>query len=106
MDDLDSNFKNSTFDREMTMTSAGRSVAAQQKATIKPSPRASDAKSAMRPMTATTKSSKLDKTPQPNKEEEFHQSLIKTIDHNIKGDGLKKRKLQLQDKLGSVYTDQ
>lgn len=47
-------------------------------------------------MTATTKSSKLDKSVQPSKEEdEFHQSLIKTIDHNIKGDGLKKRKLQL-----------
>ena len=29
-DDLDSHFKNSTFDREMTMSAAGRSAIAQQ----------------------------------------------------------------------------
>ena len=38
--------------------------------------------------------------------EEFHKSLIKTIDHNLKGTGMRRRKLQLSDKQGSVYTDQ
>ena len=53
--------------------------------------------------TNTSKSSKLAKDPEP--EEEFHKSLMKTIDHNLKGEGLRKRKLQLSDKQGSVYTD-
>ena len=59
-------------------------------------------------MTATTKSSQFDKAVEPCAEEKFHQSLVKTIDHNIKGEGsfaTRKRKLQLSDKLGSVYTE-
>ena len=47
-------------------------------------------------MTATTVSDMFDRDAE--NEETFHKSLIKTIDHNLKGEGLRKRKLQLQDK--------
>ena len=47
----------------------------------------------MTAVTTTTKSSKLEN--EEDQKEEFHKSLIKTIDHNLKGEGLRKRKLQL-----------
>ena len=96
-DDLTSNFKNSTFDREMTMTSASKSQMQTKKISPKPSPRSNKKNQPkVRPMTAvttTTKSSKLEN--EEDQKEEFHKSLIKTIDHNLKGEGLRKRKLQL-----------